>query len=182
VKKVISNTALRALCEKNKWCTEATSGQYEKLFQANSLGCSLHELSAIIWFCSDSNANSREAIAEEIKETRQGKLTARYNQIVEFIERKVPADWHKWDIEHRRDFWEGMSYTTEGSVSGLIQREQVCAMEIWCELLNGEPDTMLPEDAKEINNIIKATKQWGDQATPYRFGPYAVQRGFVRCK
>ncbi len=182
MKKIISNAALRALCKKNRWCREATSGQYEKLFQVNSAGCSLQELAAIIWFCSDSNVHSREAIANGIKEARQYETNTRNIQIKSFIERKVPADWNKWSIERRREFWSGMSYTTEGSVSGLVQRDKVCAVEVWCELLNGEPDNMGPEDVKEINCVIASSKNWKKSADPFRFGPYGVNRGFVRRK
>lgn len=180
MKKIISNEALRALCKKNRWCREATSGQYEKLFHVNSAGCSLAELAAIIWFCSDSNVHNRKAIANGIKEAMQYEMQIRNNQIISFIERKVPANWNKWSIDRRREFWAGMSYTTEGSVSGLIQRDKVCAAEVWCELLNGEPDNMSPADVQEINGVIASSKNWKKSADPSRFGPYGVNRGFVR--
>lgn len=64
---IISNTDLRTLCIKNNWFTEGTNSQYEKLFYANSMGCSLEELVTIIWVCSDTEVHCRRDIKAAIE-------------------------------------------------------------------------------------------------------------------
>ena len=61
---------LRQLCIKNKWFTEGTNEQYEKLFYANEHGCPIEEIATIIWLCSDSDKWCRRDILEALKEER----------------------------------------------------------------------------------------------------------------
>ena len=49
---------LRQACIDNGWFTEGTINQYNKLFHANAHGCTLGEIAAIIWVCSDVEENS----------------------------------------------------------------------------------------------------------------------------
>ena len=99
---------------------------------------------------------------------------------VDFIFRKIPSDWSLWDIERRRSFWRGAAYTDENEITGLVERDRISAAEIWCELLNGEMNCMTITETKTLNNIIASTNAWEVPSVPMRFGPYGVQRGFIR--
>ena len=67
---------------------------------------------------------------------------------------------------------------------GTVQRDKVCAMEIWVELFQADPKQMTPIQAREINDILRKIEGW----QPYskgtgklKFGKnYGLQRAFIR--
>ncbi len=65
----LSTNDLWQLCVDKQWFTNGDSHQYQRMFEANMAGCSLDELVAIIWICSDKSW-TREQIKDEIL-TRQ---------------------------------------------------------------------------------------------------------------
>ena len=94
--------------------------------------------------------------------------------IVDFLNKPVPEDFQKWSLEKRRMFINGES-TGEGK---LIPRDKICALEIWCEMLNGQIKDLPYATAMEINDIIRALPEWEKCRT--RFGYCGIQRGFQR--
>lgn len=182
MKKSISEENLRELCLSNNWFSDCTSSQFDKLLQANAQRRSADELAAIIWVCSNTALFSIGGIAAIIRGVGSHEIYARKDQIQTFAERKVPADWHKWDIQRRREFW-AMSYTTEGECADLIQRNRISAIEVWCELFNGSTDERNHDtylSIRAINDVLASIVAWTYHEKPLRFGPYGVQRGFVR--
>lgn len=95
--------------------------------------------------------------------------------IEEFLERPVPADWLKWDLDRRMIYWGGgMQYD-----GPLVKRDRVCAAEIWRECL-GERRTASKADATRINNILSRLPGW-ERSGVIRMGAnYGSQRGFIR--
>jgi hypothetical protein len=95
--------------------------------------------------------------------------------IEEFLERPVPADWLKWDLERRLIYWGGgMQYD-----GPLMKRDRICAAEIWRECL-GERRTASKADANRINNILSRLPGW-ERSGVIRMGAnYGSQRGFIR--
>ncbi len=96
--------------------------------------------------------------------------------IQDFLERPVPEDWQRWPLDRRKIFW-------AGGVVGelpLVSRERVCALEVWCEALNGDPLRMRRSDAHEINGVLASTEGWQREKKVLRFGYCGVQRGFTR--
>lgn len=53
------------LCNEKNWFTNGDNYQYERMFKANEEGCSLDELVAIIWICSNKSW-TKEQIKDEI--------------------------------------------------------------------------------------------------------------------
>ena len=100
--------------------------------------------------------------------------------IFSFVEKRIPIDWAKWPIDRRRDFWRGVTHTADGQTLDLVERDRIAAVEIWCELFNGNIKDMKPADTREINAILARLKDWRRSETVIRVGPYSVQRGFVR--
>lgn len=99
--------------------------------------------------------------------------------IREFLEREVPEDWEKRSLDERRVFW-GMKRTGEEK---LVPRDRVCAVEIWCEALGGDPKQMKRQDTLEINAVVEKTDGWIKCKKSMRFGAgYGVQKGFIREK
>ncbi len=112
-----------------------------------------------------------KAKQEEHRET-----SSREGIIREFIERKVPEDWSKWNLDKRRMFWSGC---VQGDVK-LVERDRVCALEVWCEAFGGAVKDIKNADTREINAIITATPGWKKSAKTIRFGTYGAQRGFIK--
>lgn len=67
---ILPNEDLRNLCIKNDWFTCGSNEQYEKLFESNRLGASIHDITIIIWLCTDDVPmfQIREELEKAIKE------------------------------------------------------------------------------------------------------------------
>lgn len=115
-----------------------------------------------------------------LKQEEHREVSVREGLIEAFVEKQVPHDWAKWPIDRRRDFWCGATHTADGQTLDLVERDRIAAVEIWCELFNGNIKDMKPADTREINAILARLKDWRRSETVIRVGPYSVQRGFVR--
>lgn len=62
----------------------------------------------------------------------------------------------------------------------LIQRNKVCALEVWCECFGGDVKNMRRADAMEINQILANLDGWERNSSMRRFGYCGRQRGFER--
>ena len=122
-------------------------------------------------FLSGEIESDAKAKQEEHRET-----SSREGIVREFMERKVPEDWSKWTLDKRRIFWGG---NAAGDYR-LVERESVCALEIWCEAFGGNMKDMKNTDTREINAIMAATPGWKKETRTMRAGPYGVQRGFKK--
>ena len=179
-KKIIETEALCQMCIKNGWLLESSGTQLNKVVTATEAGCNIQELAAAIWAVSNADIKRLSDIRSAIEIERLRAQTEQEQMITDFISRKIPAEWNKWDIDSRKAFWRGSSYTDENKITGLIDRDRISAVEVWCELLNGEIDCMTISETKRINNVIASTNAWEVPSVPMRFGPYGVQRGFIR--
>lgn len=95
--------------------------------------------------------------------------------IPDFLARKVPVDWPHWSVEARRRFWANPTQAED-----LVDRDRVCALEVWVEAWGKSPDSMTYADAVEINAAIAALGGWKQTASSFRFGPYGRGRGWNR--
>lgn len=117
----------------------------------------------------------------KLKQEEHREVSVREGIIQAFVEKQVPADWQKWPIDRRRDYWSGATHTGAASGLELIDRDRISAIEVWCELFNGSLKDMKPADTREINAILARLDGWRRSETVIRCGPYSVQRGFVRA-
>ena len=62
-------------------------------------------------------------------------VSGREGMILDFLARQVPEDWAKWTLDKRRSYW---ASDVHGDAP-LVDRDRVCALEIWCELFGGAP-------------------------------------------
>jgi putative DNA primase/helicase len=93
--------------------------------------------------------------------------------IREFVERPVPVDWEKRSIGERRLYWSGEFGKVETET---VERDRICAAEIWVECFNNDIKYMKKTDTREINDILASLVGW--ESYRGRFGPYGNQRGF----
>lgn len=115
-----------------------------------------------------------EMLAKEAQEEHR-ESNVREGIIKEFLERPIPIDWEKRDIGERRLYWSGEFGKVETET---VERDRICAAEIWVECFNDDIKRMKQTDTREINSILTSFPGW----VPYRgrFGPYGIQRGFKR--
>lgn len=116
----------------------------------------------------------------KIKQEEHREASAREGLIQAFVEKQVPSDWGKWGIDRRRDFWAGQLHTQDGRGVELVDRDRICAVEVWCELFNGSIKDLKNTDTREINAVLSNLKGWKRFGGPVRFGPYNSQRGFYK--
>ncbi len=128
------------------------------------------------------------AVEEAAKERQEQHREASPKEglIQEFVARDVPADWSKFDLSKRRDYWsiEAQAHAGAGQGQGytLVKRDRICAIEIWCELFLGNQRDIKPADVREINAVLANIPGWKRAVKPIRCGPYNVQRGFIQTK
>lgn len=117
-----------------------------------------------------------ERIAMEQQEEHR-ESNAKEGIIREFLNRPVPADWESRDISTRRLYWSG-GFVHQGVET--LPRSQICAAELWCECFGGDVKFMKRSDSVELNGIMAGIPGWKRRSSTQRFGPYGVQRGFLR--
>ena len=61
-----------------------------------------------------------------------------------------------------------------------MNRDRVCAVEIWAECFGGDPRYMKRQDAVEINGVLERMSEWERMSNARRFGPYGNQKGFKK--
>lgn len=117
-------------------------------------------------------------MAEEVQDSHleESPLTG---AVLAFLDKKIPKNWDEIDLCAKRDFIRGESFVSD--IKGEVYRDKVCALEIWCELFNGERKDLTRQKSKEINDIIEKTGEWVRAKSTFYLGTiYGHQRGFTR--
>lgn len=118
-----------------------------------------------------------EDAARAMQESHR-EASAREGIVLDFIERRVPEDWNSWGLDKRKMFWGG-SFVETNSLT-LVPRNRVCALEVWCEALDGRQKDMTYSDAVEINDILANAPGWVRSRNGIRCGYCGLQKGFLR--
>ncbi|WP_187115136.1 virulence-associated E family protein [Clostridium tyrobutyricum] len=121
----------------------------------------------------------KEAVRVQEQHTEE---SSKEGLIREYLDRLLPENWDDLDIGARRMFIHDTDFGK--AKEGTIQRDRVCAMEIWVELFQADPKQMTPAQSREINDILRKIEGW----QPYskgsgklKFGKnYGLQRAFIR--
>jgi len=119
-----------------------------------------------------------EKIAQEQQEYHR-ETNSHEGLIIEFLNRRVPLNWDKLGLDARRLFW---ANEFDNQNVETVERDKVCAVEVWCELFNGETKFFKRQDAVTINGIIGNLKGWKRHGSNFRTGPYGFQKGFIRTE
>lgn len=115
-------------------------------------------------------------VAKDVQESHQ-ESNPKEGIIREFLERPIPVGWEKRDVSERRLYWSGEFGKIE---SETVERDRVCAAEIWVECFGTDIKYMKRMDAIEINHILSSIPGWQRHNSTMRFGPYGIQKGFTR--
>lgn len=110
------------------------------------------------------------------RQEQHREVSVKEGPIMDFVSKQVPEDWSKWSLDRRIDFW---AQAAHGEIT-LTERDRICALEVWCEVFHGSAKDMKNADAREINAILSNLKDYKRANKPLRYGPYGVQRGYVK--
>jgi predicted P-loop ATPase len=114
--------------------------------------------------------------AAKAKQEEHREVSTREGIIMDFLSRQVPEDWKAWSLDRRKIFWGG---GVQGNIK-LVDRDQVCALEVWCEAFGGSQKEVRYTDTAEINAVIEASGEWEKATKTLRCGYCGVQRGFKK--
>ena len=117
-------------------------------------------------------------IAEEVQNSHleESPLTG---DVLAFLDKKIPKNWDTLELTTRRMYMQNNCF--DMNIPAEVHREKVCALEIWCELFNGERKDLTRQKSKEINDIIEKTGEWTRAKSALYFDSmYGRQKGFVK--
>lgn len=98
--------------------------------------------------------------------------------ILDFINRPIPREWRQRTLESRRMYWSG-GFRSPGALE-IVERDEVCALEIWCECLGKQRGDMRQRDTREINTVLENLPGWEKTSAIYRGPDYGKQRSFIK--
>lgn len=103
-----------------------------------------------------------------------------FGVIKEYLEKPLPVDWNEWELSRRKMYLDDEFDSYEGDT---VERDRVCALEIWVEVFNGDRNNFKTIDARNINDIMREMPGWIRAKSTMRFGNiYGTQKGYVREK
>lgn len=117
-----------------------------------------------------------EKLAQEQQEAHR-EQSGKEGLVRDFLEKKVPKNWDQMSLSSRRMFLNGQM---QGSAGELVERDKVCAVEVWVECFGGNLHYLKRQDSVEINNILKNLQGWKRNKSMRRYGPYGRQKGFEK--
>lgn len=93
--------------------------------------------------------------------------------INEYLDMPVPDDWYD------KDLYDRINYIRNAKKTGK-PRDKVSAIEVWCELLEGDKKDLTIQKSREITNLILKNGEWIRTTTIKTGYLYGRQRGFKR--
>ncbi|MFU0768938.1 virulence-associated E family protein [Staphylococcus pasteuri] len=106
--------------------------------------------------------------------------------IEEFLNTPIPKNWNDMSISERRDYYKFGDESISEQSSELVQREKVCALEIFVECFGKDKgDSRGSIELKKITNALRQLGNWkvyeGNKTGRMRFGKeYGVQIAYVK--
>lgn len=95
----------------------------------------------------------------------------------EFLDRLVPTDWYKWDIDAKLEYLSGTSF--EDPTARTMKRDLVSGIELFVECFNGRIEEYTKMRAYEMTDIFLQLGWKRSKSSPCLKG-YGKQRAFVR--
>lgn len=103
----------------------------------------------------------------------------REGQVVDYLETLLPKDWYSWDLYKRVDYFQQRDELS-GVEEGILPREKVCALEIFCECFGRPRNTWKRQDGYEIAAIMARIAGWERSGVADRTTGYGFQRLYKR--
>lgn len=123
----------------------------------------------------------KEALANQELHVEEAPLKG---LIEEYLDIPITDDWYSKPMVDRKNYIQRYRGPVELTEIGEEKRMQVCAMEIWVELLGKDRGDLKRGDLNEIKNTLSSISGWGRPKTAsgkVRFGTdYGIQTAYIR--
>lgn len=122
---------------------------------------------------------AEEAIRQQEAHSEE---SSKFGMVEEYLKRPIPMDWYSRTLTERVAYInKELDTDFDDPFEETMPREKVCVMEIWCELLRGDPKALAPIQSREINDIMRVMPGWERSKSNLRFGDaYGQQRTFIK--
>ena len=111
------------------------------------------------------------------KEQREAmESDAREGLVREYLETLLPDNWNDMNLYSRRDWLS--SKQPRITNPGTVERDRVCAQEIWAECFGNDHTKLKNIDTREINQILSKLEGWTRNEKSMRFKIYGVCKGY----
>lgn len=121
-----------------------------------------------------------EALARQVQKAHT-EQDARLGVVEKYLNTMLPANWDELGIYDRRAYIKEKDEPDSMFTEGIIVRDKVCAMEIYCEALDGMQSQIKIYDVKDIHNMLKSIEGW-EEIGRQRNKRYGLQITFKRTK
>ena len=98
--------------------------------------------------------------------------------VAEYLETLLPENWENMDFYDRRNYFRDKDDPT--SPEGVVLRETVSNMEIWCECLGRAKEELRPSDSYAITTLMMRMPHWERTNERPRLKIYGQQRIYRR--
>ena len=106
-------------------------------------------------------------------------IDEREGMIKKYLDTLVPADWDSMDLAERRAFISGDEFITKARV-GTVKRNQISNMEIWCECLGKDQNSLKRSDSLELVAIMVRNTEWVRTESTHDYPLYGRQKIYKR--
>jgi len=122
---------------------------------------------------------SGDVADEAEKRQKEAMMTdPREEKVRMYLDRLLPEDWYKRNLDRRRDFLYGTECPEPAAV---LRRDFVSCQEIWCECFGNSLKNMETKDTYTIKKILAKLPNWqNSEERKYIGGEYGRQRGYKR--
>lgn len=135
------------------------------------------------WYKEDRSLLLPRGIAEEARALQEMHTegSEKAGLVADYLEKLLPERWKDLDLYERKKYLE--HYGELDQPEGVIARDKVCTLEIWCEVFEGSKTNFTSANARELNAIMQAMPGWRAGRAPRFFGNlYGKQRAFIRFR
>ncbi|HWV28277.1 MAG TPA: virulence-associated E family protein [Dyadobacter sp.] len=117
----------------------------------------------------------------EYVQKRHTEVDEREHDIVEYLNKPLPADWYKLDKSTRAAYlMQGIDQMPQDGQENLIRRDKVCVREIWVELFDGSKRDADRHKTRFIHDIMRNLPDWELAKNPLNVGYFGRQMCYVR--
>ena len=98
-----------------------------------------------------------------------------------YLNTPIPSNWDKLSIPERTQWINATDeFRDTSNKDDLKARTRISAIEVWCECLQQNKALITKAKSREINECLSRISGWESTKGTKKFGPYGVQRGFIK--
>ena len=105
--------------------------------------------------------------------------------IEEYLNTPIPENWYSKPPEAMATYFRNLGeldlVDDDYAKADIVDRDRVCALELWMVLFEGKRQSLTNAQAREINDILQSLPGWEPSRSKLRFGRhFGIQQAYVR--